>query len=159
MMYYFMVLNLRLLRLLRNKMYVQLFGINYWSLEDFNIVKTYTDDRANKIKNGQIEYKLYVKNEQSEPIGTFIFRLGTGQIGFAYVKDEYKNGGIGTEMIKLLTKDKINYDGSGELFVVTTKNHPFWMKMPNNSGFITPACSSVTGGGYRFNLTDKINEV
>ena len=58
-------------------------------------------------------------------------------------------------MIKLLTKDKIDYNGSGELFVVTTEENTFWKKMPNNSGFITPVDSSTTAGGYRFNFLNN----
>lgn len=134
----------------RNNIYYKVFNEKYWTLKDFNIEKKITNDEWNRVKDGEIHYNL-INNKKH--VGHFRVRLKTGQVGIAHLDKEYRGYGIGYQMIKLITNDKINFDGKSELFAVTDKGHYFWKKLPN-SVYKLPADDSITGGGYRFDVNE-----
>lgn len=80
------------------------------------------------------------------------YRLLTGQIGLFYIHKEYRDRGLGKQILLRVISD-MKTEGRTEVFAITTKNHPFWSNVFNKS-FVWKdrPHSSVTGDGYWMNL-------
>jgi hypothetical protein len=123
-------------------------------LSDFTEVKKVSDDTFNKIKDGDIMLKYYIKNKIDEDslVGYIKYRT-TGQVGLFFITNkEYQNRGLGKQILtKVINELVINQ--CKEVWAVTIDDHPFWSNVYNKQ-FIPrhPAHPSVGGSRYYINL-------
>ena len=151
-------------------------------LEDFEEFKFIIDDTYNNTKNGNIWLIYFDKNKQIDiitqinnmdknliknridvekiaykSIGYVSYKNKTGQIGLFFIDEDYQNLGLGKQILIKLINEQINKDNN-KIWAITTKNHPFWSNVFEQSfEFTSRPHNSVTGSGYLLNF-DKFNK-
>lgn len=145
-------------------------------LSDFQEFRFIIDDTYNKVTNGNIWLCYFDKVKQIDEInhinnmdknsiknrddieqivhksiGYISYKLKTGQIGLFFIKQDYQNFGLGKQIL-LKIINELPFDDK-EIWVITSKNHPFWSNVFENSfEFTSRPHDSVTGSGYKLNL-------
>ncbi len=113
--------------------------------------KNITDDIWNKYPNGQIVLTYYLNEndmKNKKYIAYISYRVFVGQIGIIVISEEYRNLGLGKQILNKAI-DHMKYNGVTEVWAVTRFDHPFWSNVYNKSfTFRNPASKSVTGYGY-----------
>ena len=113
--------------------------------------KVITDDTWNKFPNGQIVLTYYLNEndmQNKKHIAYMSYRVFVGQIGVFVINEEYRNRGLGKQILNNVI-DHMKYNGVTQVWAVTTFGHPFWSNVYNKSfTFRKPASYSVTGSGY-----------
>jgi len=137
------------------------------NLTDFVEVTIVIDDEWNDIKNGSVwrayfnknsyhlnSDNLNVKNRDDtekicqKSIGYIHYKIGTGQIGLFYIDDEYRNKGLGTQIL-LKTIEDIKLHNNKTVWVVAPNNNLFWSNVLNKKfKYSQRPHLSVTGSGY-----------
>ena len=140
-------------------------------LSDFKEIKFIINDDFNKVVNGNIWLCYFEKsfvpifdpehiktrNEiekiiYQDWIGYISYKIKTGQIGLFFIKEPYKNRGLGKQILDKVILD-LKSNNNQTVWAVTTDDHPFWSNVYNKSfEFQRPAHSSVTGSGYSLKL-------
>lgn len=134
-------------RLVKRKEHTQLY------LTDFIEKRIVKDDEWNNVKDGEIRCEYYDNNNNNNyPIAYIQYRLKVGQIGLIGIRDEeYRNKGIGKQMLAKAFKDIKDYGTSDTIWAVSLHNHPFWSNVWGRSfEWSEPAHPTVTGRGYSF---------
>lgn len=80
-------------------------------------------------KKHAILLEYYKKNEK---IGYIRYYSNTGQIGSFFIDVEYQNRGLGKQILSKVIKE-LKFNKCKEVWVVTSKNHPFWSNVYNKS--------------------------
>jgi N-acetylglutamate synthase-like GNAT family acetyltransferase len=76
------------------------------------------------------------------------YKLFVGQIGLFYIDKEYRNCGLGKQILDKVIMDMEDY-GVEEVWAVTSKNHEFWSNVYKKSfTYKDPVHSTVRGSGY-----------
>lgn len=76
----------------------------------------------------------------------------TGQIGLFFINEEYKNKGLGKQILSRVILDMQN-EGQKGIFVCTSKDHKFWANVFDKSfKWKLRPHSSVTGSGYYMDI-------
>ena len=120
------------------------------NLADYKEVISIKDDRWNDIQNGDVTRKYY--NAEDKEIGYMNYRVKVGQVGIFVIEENYRDKGLGKQILNLTMIDMKNH-GAEEIWAVTTKDHTFWSNVYNKSfTWRDPAHPSVGGGGYFMKL-------
>lgn len=107
-----------------------------------------TNDEFLQIDNNYIIVALYEEHEtvheinsknrdyvmkivRTHSVAYITYRLSTGQIGEIRVKDNFRNKGLGKDMLRSVINELINLHPY--VWVVSYKNDPFWTNVFNNS--------------------------
>jgi GNAT superfamily N-acetyltransferase len=115
--------------------------------KEHKIVK---NDDWNKIKNGDITLEYYLHNNKM--IGCINYRVYTGQIGLFFLEPNYRNIGLGKQILNKAIND-IKQNNINEVWAVTSKNHVFWSNVYNGKfKYKEQLHPSVTGSGYSITL-------
>jgi GNAT superfamily N-acetyltransferase len=122
-------------------------------LSDFKETKTIEDDPWGPIyENHKLEYF----NDQGESIGYNAYSPKMGQIGIFVLEEEYRNRGLGKQIL-LKCMDEMRSHDVKEMFLVSTPDHPVWLNIFNNAltsrdpAQLDPNIR-VTGGGFYLKL-------
>jgi len=100
-------------------------------------------------KPGGVLLEYYDKDNR---IGYIRYYNTTGQIGLFFIDEEYKNRGLGKQILSKIIKE-LKMNNCKGVWAVTTTNHPFWSNVYNKSfTYKDPVHSSVTGDGYFMDL-------
>lgn len=87
-----------------------------------------------------------IQKMMKESIGYITYRRRTGQIGLFRFDEQYRNKGLGKQILLKVIED---LPERNEIFAVTTKNHPFWSNVFDKSfKWSKDPHNSVTGEGY-----------
>ena len=115
-------------------------------IDNFKEIITISDDDWNNVKNGEKNIKYY--NNEGKYIGYINYRLAVGQIGLFYLDKNYRNRGLGKQILNKTINDIKDY-GTKEVWVVSSENDQFWSNV-NNKSFINrdPAHSSIRSSGF-----------
>lgn len=90
----------------------------------------------------------------SKGIAYIAYRTKTGQIGLFFIKPEYRNSGLGKQIL-LRAIDDIRNNNCMKVFAITSENHPFWSNVFKQSfRWSQRPDMSVTGSGYCLELFD-----
>lgn len=145
-------------------------------LSDFQEFRFIIDDTFNKVTNGNIWLCYFDKNKQIDiinqinnmdknliknrddveqiahkSIGYVSYKIKTGQIGLFFINKDYQNFGLGKQILLNIINELL-FDNN-EVWLITTKNHPFWSNVFENSfEYYDRPHDSVTGSGYKLNL-------
>jgi hypothetical protein len=123
------------------------------NLTDFTQIKIISDDTWNNFPNSDIRIDYYDKINNDKYAGYISYRVKVGQIGLFVLQPEYRNRGLGTQILLDVIDDMKNHNTS-YVWAVTIKNHPFWSNVFNKSFYwydenVHP---SVTGSGYKMKI-------
>lgn len=141
------------------------------TLSNFHEVRFVEKDIWNGHENGEICLSYYTdKSKVPEPrtqvldehrrydnvkyngIGYIQYRKNVGQVGLIRLDDEFRGRTLGKQMLDKAIAE-MRESGATEVWAVTSKNHPFWSNVYNQSfTWRNPAHSSVTGHGYYMKL-------
>lgn len=120
------------------------------------ITKTYEYDSWNKVKHGQVKYKVYYNHpavHKQSYVGQVDFRNSTGQVGFIEVSEQYRRRGIANYILSNVEKE-LQSKNINKIWAVCTKEHYFWSVQKDYVYYTKPHCS-VTGSGYYKELHKK----
>jgi hypothetical protein len=93
--------------------------------------------------------------DKDKCIGYIRYYLSTGQIGLFFIQKEYRNRGLGKQILSKVIID-LQENNCNECWIVTTKDHKFWSNIYNKSfTYREPVHESVIGGGYFINLKNQ----
>lgn len=126
-------------------------------LKDFKQEKVMKDDFWNKIPNSEFRIDFYDKLNKEQYAGYISYRAGVGQVGLFVLEPEYRNRGLGKQILTQTIKHMKEFNAT-DIWAITTDNHPFWSNVYNKSfefhemGNVHP---SVTGSGFKM----KLNEI
>ena len=109
-------------------------------IDNFKEIITISDDDWNNVKNGEKNVKYY--NNEGKYIGYINYRLAVGQIRIFYLDKNYRNIGLGKQILNKTINDIKDY-GTKEVWVVSSENDQFWSNVNNKSFIKYPANSSV----------------
>lgn len=100
-------------------------------------------------KNFAILLEYYDKNEK---IGYIRFYFKTGQIGSFFIYAEYKNCGLGKQILSKVIKE-LKDNNCKEVWVMTSTDHLFWSNVYNKSfTYREPVHPTDGGDGYFMEL-------
>lgn len=122
-------------------------------LSDFTETKTIEVDPWGPIyENHKLEYF----DSQGESIGYNDYRPKMGQIGRFVLEEEYRNRGLGKQIL-LKCMDEMRSNGVKEMYLVSTPDHSVWPNIFNKAfTYREPAQLDpnihVTGGGFYLKL-------
>ena len=120
-------------------------------IENFIEARVVTDDEWNNVSNGNVRLSYLTKNDGRE-IGYIDYRNSTGQIGLFRLDEEYRNRGLGKQILSKVIED-LRQSNVSEVWAVTIEHHPFWSNVYNKSfTFRERPHLSVTGSGYHMKL-------
>jgi hypothetical protein len=90
-------------------------------------------------------------------IAYITYRMSTGQIGLINVKEQYRNKGLGKDMLKMAINKLLKTNTY--VWAVSNKNNPFWENVFSKSFRYTyRPHTSVTGSGYSLDV-DKWRKI
>jgi len=138
------------------------------SLHEFKEISFAFDDTWNKIPKSDI-WKCYFKknfnfneinlnittqtefeNICEKSIGYINYRTGTGQIGYFFINENYRNKSLGKQILLNAILDMKN---NKIVWTIASHNHPFWSNVFNKSfKYSERPHMSVTGSGYLLHL-------
>jgi RimJ/RimL family protein N-acetyltransferase len=142
------------------------------NLSDFHEITIILDDNWNKIPRGSIWKCYFEKNDNNiekiniekikdrygaeeicaKSIGYIHYRIGTGQIGLFFIKEKYKNKGLGKQILTK-TIEHMKLSKNEYVWAVTSTNHPFWSNVFGKAfKYSKKLHPSVTGDGYMLNI-------
>lgn len=102
-----------------------------------------------KNKPGGVLLEYYDKDVR---IGYIRYYITTGQIGLFFIEDNYQDRGLGKQILSKVIEE-LKTCHCEEVWAVTSKNHPFWSNVYNNSfEYRDPAHPTVRGDGYFMKL-------
>lgn len=91
-----------------------------------------------------VEYR----NDKNERVAYIRYYTSNGQIGLFFIDPQYQNRGLGKQILKKASIELIKHKCE-EVWVVTSKDHPFWSNVNKKSfTYRNPAHPSVTSDGY-----------
>jgi GNAT superfamily N-acetyltransferase len=115
-------------------------------IDDYSEVITITNDTWNRIPDGCILREYY--DSDNNKIGYIRYKVKVGQVGLFFINEEYRNRGLGKQILNR-TMDHMRQSGATGVWAVTTRDHEFWSNVYNKSfKWRDPAHPSVTGDGY-----------
>jgi len=125
-------------------------------LADFFQHKVITDDHWNNKTDGTVLIEFFDVNDikKENKIGYISYRVKVGQVGLFFLDKEYRNRGLGKQILTQVIEDMKNY-GVTEIWAVTTENHPFWSNVYNKSFSFyeyKQLHPTVTGTGYKMRI-------
>lgn len=100
------------------------------SLENFKQIKKISNDRINNIKNGYITINFYDKKNWYNYAGYITYMVKTGEIGLFELTPEYRNRGLGKQIINDVIED-IKKHNTSHIWIETVDDNPFWSKIFN----------------------------
>jgi GNAT superfamily N-acetyltransferase len=112
------------------------------------------DDKWNKKTDGDVQIEFYTDIDKINKIGFISYRVKVGQVGLFRLDEEYRNRGLGKQILTQVIEDMKNH-GTTEIWAVTTENHPFWSNVYNKSFSwyeYKQLHPSVTGSGYKMKI-------
>jgi len=125
-------------------------------LKNFTQIKTITDDvHNNNLPNGYITIKLYDKLNNNMYAGYISYRVYIGQVGLFVLEKEYRDRGLGKQILSQTIEDMKNHNASHIWAVTIDDNHPFWSNVLNKSFQwydIKQLHPTVTGCGYKMKI-------
>ena len=98
------------------------------SLENFKQIKKISYDRINKINNGYVQIAFYDKKNWYNYAGYITYMVKTGQIGLFELTPEYRNRGLGKQIIHDVAKD-MKKQNTKDIWIETIDNNSFWSKI------------------------------
>jgi len=120
------------------------------SLDNFKEIRDVGNDNWNKIPNGEIYLKYFSDN--GKEIGYINYRISTGQICLFQLEEEYRNRGLGKQILGKVIND-LKKLGIKEVWAITTENHEFWSNVYKKSfEYKKRPHKSVTGSGYSMKI-------
>ena len=123
-------------------------------LSDFFQQTVIMDDKWNKKTDGDVQIEFYTDIDKINKIGFISYRVKVGQVGLFRLDEEYRNRGLGKQILTQVIEDMKNH-GTTEIWAVTTENHPFWSNVYNKSFSwyeYKQLHPSVTGSGYKMKI-------
>ena len=106
-------------------------------------------------KPGGIVLEYY---QQDKCIGYIKYYLNTGQIGLFFIQKEYRDRGLGKQILTKVLMD-LQKNNCNECWVVTTNGNNFWSNVFNKSfTYRDPVHNTVTGSGYFIDLKNNSSE-
>jgi len=121
-------------------------------LDNYKEIRKVKDDRWNKIENGNTRLEYF---DNDKEVGYIDYRSFTGQVGIFYLEPEYRQKGLGTQIL-LKAMEEMRENKVPNVWAVTTKDHEFWSKVFKGSmSWNKPAHNdtySITGSGYNMKL-------
>lgn len=117
----------------------------------YNINRIIKNDYWNNIPNGEYRDNIIVDNTI---IGYIQYRIKTGQIGLFFIDSEYRNRGLGRQVLyNTINTIRDKNPEIKSVWAVTTQDHKFWSNVYNKSfRFEDRVHNSVTGFGYILDL-------
>jgi len=126
---------------------------------DFDEKPTIKYDELGRDLYNDIRKTYYTKTIPPEEIGYIQYNLHRGEInlimvyGYGRKYSQYKNKGLGKQMLRLAMDDIKTHGKSRVVWVGTTQDHPFWSNVWNKSfTYADPVHSSVVYDGYRMTI-------
>lgn len=117
-------------------------------LNQFKEIRTITDDKHNRVKNGQVT--ISYNDDDEKEIAMINYRPNVGQIGKLFVFDENnRHRGLGKQMVMNAAREMRN-NGTKEIWGVSTRDFST-VFTPRD-----PAHPSVDGPGYFMNFEQFI---
>jgi GNAT superfamily N-acetyltransferase len=111
------------------------------------------NDTWNGVVDGQVTHQYHDAASENVKIGYITFRLETGQIGIFFIEQEYRDSGLGKQMLLAAITDIKARGKANTVWAVTSLHHPFWSNVWNKSFQLKdPAHFSVTAQGYSMPL-------
>ena len=74
-------------------------------LNNFIQLKSINDDNWNYIPNGEVHIEFYDKLNKNRYAGFINYRVYVGQVGVFVLNDEYRNRGLGKQILTQTIKD------------------------------------------------------
>ena len=124
------------------------------NLTDFTQVKVIKDDHWNKIPESDIRIDFYDKLKNDTYAGYISYRAAVGQVGLFFLEKDYRERGLGKQILSQTIEDMKNFETT-EIWAVSTENHSFWSNVYNKSFSwyeYKQLHPSVTGSGYKMNI-------
>ncbi len=102
----------------------------------------------------------FFDNSNCKYVGLIVYRLTTGQIYTFYLENEYRNQGLGKQIIEQTIKHMKDYN-TPYIWLNIKKQHYFWSNIKINEnkfqwcdkGKLFNSSSSQTGVGYQMKIT------
>ena len=134
------------------------------NLNNFKIHTHISDDNFNNFKNGEITKYLLPNSldhitfdtndfyRTNKAIGMINYRIHSGQVGIFYLEPEFRNKGLGKQIILKVMKEMKDNE-TKKMFAVTTRDNVFWSNVFNKSfAYVDRVDENVTGMGYIMEL-------
>jgi ribosomal protein S18 acetylase RimI-like enzyme len=99
-------------------------------LENFKKIKKISDDRINNIPNGYITINFYDKKKWYNYAGYITYMVKTGEIGLFELVPEYRNRGLGKQIIYDVAKHMKKHNTS-HIWIETVGEDPFYSHIFN----------------------------
>ncbi len=123
-------------------------------LSDFHQITYIKDDTWNNIPNNSITTEFYEGEDTDKYVGFIRYRPFVGQIGIFVLEEEYRNRGLGKQILQQTIKHMKEYN-TPHIWAVSTEKHVFWSNVMNK-GFkwheMKELHPSVTGSGYKMEI-------
>lgn len=117
-------------------------------LNNFIQLKTINDDNWNYIPNGEVHIEFYDKLNNNRYAGFINYRVYVGQIGVFVLNDEYRNRGLGKQILTQTIKDMKEHKCT-HIWAVTSRGHDFWSNVFGGKlKWADKLHPSVSGDGY-----------
>lgn len=100
------------------------------SLQNFKQIKKISNDRINNIKNGYITINFYDKKNWYTYAGYITYMVKTGEIGLFELIPEYRDKGLGKQIINDVAKHMKKHNTS-HIWIETFEEDSFWSHIFN----------------------------
>ena len=124
------------------------------NINDFNETQKISDDTWNNLPASEVRLTYFTKDTNQE-IGYIDYRRASGQVGLFRLDEQYRNKGLGKQILQRVIDD-LKQHGIKSVWAVTTKDHEFWSNVFNKSfQYREPIQLPCTGHGYALDISDK----
>ena len=117
-------------------------------LSNFTQLKTINNDSWNNIPNGEIHIEFYDKLNNNRYAGFINYRNYVGQVGVFVLTEQYRNRGLGKQILTQTIKDMKEHKCT-LVWAVTIQGHAFWSNVYGKKfKWADKLHPSVSGDGY-----------